>query len=92
VFVEISCTYYNIVADFLGRRQEERSVEAGTTIAAVVRALAAESESFGRLALTGSGEISGHLRLFRNDQAVIDLDEPLADGDEIRMFPAISGG
>jgi molybdopterin converting factor small subunit len=89
---QVSVKYYNIVADFLGRREEKRAVAAGTTIRDFVAALASESASFRRLAFTAEGNVSGHLRLFRNGQAVLDLDEPLGDNDEIRVFPAISGG
>ena len=88
----VSVKYYNIVVDFLGRREEQRSIPSGTTMCGLVEALADESASFRRLALTSEGQVSGHVRLFRNGQAVLDMDEPLADGDEIRVFPAISGG
>ena len=64
----------------------------GTLIRDLVVALANESAPFRNLVLTGEGEVSGHVRLFCNGQAVLDLDQPLADGDEIRVFPAIAGG
>lgn len=89
---QVLVKYYNIVADVLGRRQEQRSVPTGTTVGDLVTALAEESTSFRNLAFSASGQASGHLRLFRNEQAVNDLDEPLADGDELRFFPAVSGG
>ena len=88
----VSARYYNIVANLLGRRQEQRTVPPGTTMRELVVALAEESPSFRKLAFTASGQVSGHLRLFRNMQVVNDLDELLADGDEIRFFPAVSGG
>jgi molybdopterin converting factor small subunit len=90
--LQVSVKYYNIVADFLGRQEEKRAVSAGTTIRDFVAALAGESASLRRLAFTAEGKVSGHLRLFRNGQAVLDLDEPLAANDEIRVFPTISGG
>jgi len=88
----VSVKYYNIVVDFLGRGEEQRSIPSGTTMRGFVEALASESAPFRRLALTPEGQVSGHVRLFRSEQAVLDMDEPLADGDEIRVFPAISGG
>jgi molybdopterin converting factor small subunit len=58
----------------------------------LLEALAAECPPFGRFALDEEGRPRGHLRLFRNGQTVLDQAEVLADGDEIRLFPAISGG
>ncbi len=90
--IRVSVKYYNIVADFVGRREEQRGVAAGATIRDLMRTLASESTSFKKLAFTTEGQVSGHVRLFRNGQAVLDLDGPLAEGDEIRGFPTISGG
>jgi MoaD family protein len=90
--IRVSVRYYNIVADFLGRREERRGVAAGATIRDLMRTLATESTSFQKLAFTTEGQVSGHVRLFRNGQAVMDLDEPLVEGDEMRVFPTISGG
>jgi molybdopterin converting factor small subunit len=88
----VSIRYHNIVADFLGRREESRRLPAGTTLRGLVESLARESESFRSLAVGVDGQVSGHVRLFRNGQAVLDLDAMLVEGDEIRVFPAISGG
>jgi MoaD family protein len=90
--IRVSVKYYNIVADFVGRREECREVAAGATVRDLVGMLATESTSFQRLAFTDDGQVSGHVRLFRNGQAVLDLDEPLVEGDEMRVFPTISGG
>lgn len=95
--IHVSIRYYNIVADYLGRREEQRSLDEGTTVGVLLESLAAESKAFGRLALpaltSGSpGSIGGQVRLFRNGRAVIEPDQVLADGDELRLFPAISGG
>jgi molybdopterin converting factor small subunit len=90
--VVVSVRYYNIVADALGRREERRAVEAGTTVRDLLQALAAERPAFARLAVTAEGGIGGQMRPFRNGRAVIDMDEMLVDGDDLRLFPAISGG
>jgi molybdopterin converting factor small subunit len=88
----VTVTYYNIVADFFGRREDRWELPAGTTVKDLVAALGSECASFRKLAFTAEGQVSGHLRLFCNGQAVLDLDQELADEDEIRAFPAISGG
>lgn len=92
VALRVSVKYYNIVADFLGRREEQRLLPAGTTVRGLVEALASESAPFHRLVYTSGKQVGGQVRLFRNGEAVLDLDEPLADGDELRIFPVIAGG
>jgi molybdopterin converting factor small subunit len=44
--------------------------------------------------LSPSGELASHLVVFVNGKPVYPSREPvsLADGDEIKLFPAISGG
>lgn len=90
--IEVSLRYYNIVADLLGQREERRALPPGTTMRGLIEALGSESPSFRGLALADDGRPSEHLRVFRNGQAVADLDSVLAHGDEIRLFPTISGG
>jgi MoaD family protein len=90
--VVVTVRYYNIIADSFGRREERRAVEAGTTVRDLLQVLAAEHPSFARLALTAEGGIGGQMRPFRNGRAVLDMDEVLLDGDDLRLFPAISGG
>jgi molybdopterin converting factor small subunit len=90
--VVVSVRYYNIVADALGRREELRVLEAGATVRDLLQALATERPSFAKLALTAEGGIGGQMRPFRNGCAVLDLDEVLLDGDDLSLFPAISGG
>jgi molybdopterin converting factor small subunit len=90
--VHVSIRYYNLVADFLGRREEQRALPPGSSLLFLVQALAAESGPFQRLALTADGQVSGHVRLFRNGEMVHDLSTMITDGDEVRVFPAISGG
>ena len=45
-----------------------------------------------RYASAGDRSSSNPFRLFRNERIVLNAGEPLADGDEIRVFPIISGG
>lgn len=90
--IRISATYYNIVADFLGRRHEDRVMPASTTLRDLLAALGGESAPFSTLAFTPKGKVSGYVRVFCNGQAVLDPNQILADGDEIRLFPSISGG
>jgi len=90
--LRIRVRFFNIVADQAGRRVEERRVPDGSTIADLLRDLAAEHPALSRYASAGDRSSSNPFRLFRNERIVLDAGEPLADGDEIRIFPIISGG
>ena len=90
--LRIRVRFFNIVADQAGRRVEERRVSDGSTIADLLRDLAAEHPALSRYASAGDRSSSNPFRLFRNERIVLDAGEPLADGDEIRIFPIISGG
>ncbi|MEJ5201173.1 MAG: MoaD/ThiS family protein [Anaerolineales bacterium] len=90
--MKVKVRYYNLVADYLGRKTEERFLEDGATCYSLVRVLSEENESFRRLAFTDEGKISHRLRIFRNGQMIVDANIRLADQDEIQMFPAVSGG
>ena len=90
--MRICVRFYNIVADQAGRRVEERWVPVGSTIADLLRDLAAQHPALSRYAGADGRPSSKPFRLFRNGHIVLDAGEPLADGDEIRIFPIISGG
>lgn len=84
--------YYNLVADYLGRKVEELLLEDNATCYSLINMLSVENESFRRLVFTEVGTISHRVRIFRNGQMMVDLDSPLVDQDEIQIFPAVSGG
>jgi molybdopterin converting factor small subunit len=90
--LRIRVRFYNIVADQVGRRAEERWMPEGSVITDLVRALAAQHPALNRYADAGDHPSSRPFRLFRNGRIVLDAGEPLADGDEIRIFPIIAGG
>ena len=90
--LRICVRFYNIVADQVGRRAEERWVADGSTITDLLRDLAAQHPALSRYASAGDRSSSNPFRLFRNGRIVLDTGEPLADGDDIRIFPIISGG
>lgn len=88
----IRVRFYNIVADQVGRRAEERWIPEGSVIADLLRDLAAQHPALSRYAGTHDRPFPNPFRLFRNGRIVLDAGEPLADGDEIRIFPIIAGG
>ena len=89
---EISIKYYNLAADFMGKKVEKRDLPDRATCLDLVVMLADENERFRKLALNSDGKIGNRLRIFRNGKITFKLDEELAQGDEIIIFPAVSGG
>jgi molybdopterin converting factor small subunit len=90
--LRIRVRFYNIVADQVGRRAEERWIPEGSVIADLLRDLVAQHPALSRYAGAGDRLSLNPFRLFRNGRIVLDGGEPLADGDEIRIFPIIAGG
>jgi molybdopterin converting factor small subunit len=92
----IHVLFYNIVADHVGKREGAQWVADGSSIDDLLQMLAAEYPALRHYARAGdhAGDppSPNPFRLFRNGRIVIDTGEPLADGDEIRIFPIISGG
>jgi molybdopterin converting factor small subunit len=95
-FLRIHVLFYNIVADHVGKRAEVQWVAGGSSIDDLLQILAAAYPAlrhYARADDRAGGPPSPNLfRLFRNGRIVVDTGESLADGDEIRIFPVISGG
>jgi molybdopterin converting factor small subunit len=67
----------------------------GTELASAVRLLVERhGPGFAEMLLSPSGELASHLVIFLNEELVFPGGPvpPLADGDELKLFPAISGG
>lgn len=90
--LRICVRFYNIVADQVGGRVAEHWVPAGSTITDLLRDLAAQHPALSRYTSAGDSPFPNPLRLIRNGHIVLAAGESLADGDEIRIFPIISGG
>lgn len=90
--LRIRVRFYNIVADQVGGRVAEHWMPEGSTIADLLCDLAAQHPALSRYASAGDRLSSKPFRLFRNGRIVLDTGVPLADTDEIRIFPIISGG
>jgi molybdopterin synthase sulfur carrier subunit len=73
-----------------------REVEAaGSTIGEVLDALVATYPALGDQLFTGEGELNRFVNVYVNGQDVRYLDgraTPVADGDEVRLLPAMAGG
>ncbi len=93
--IAVHVRYHNILRNRAGVDQETVTLPAGASIRAVLEHLADRHgpvlrETF----FTPAGDIVSYLVIFRNRQ-LVGPDEhrsPLADGDELLLFPAVSGG
>jgi len=93
--VRVHVRYYNILRDIVGRGEEDLTIARGTTLRSLLGGVIArkhpEAEA---MLLLRSGEVSPYTRFFRNNRLVDEgnLADPLEDGDEILVFPAVGGG
>jgi molybdopterin converting factor small subunit len=93
--ISVTVRYYNILRNRAGVKCESLELPEGTEVSVAVRWLAGRHGlGLSEMLLSPAGEISSHLVAFVNQQLVFPgRDAPsLADGDELKLFPAISGG
>jgi MoaD family protein len=92
--MNIRIRFYNILGDAAGKREEVRTVAAGQTLAGLLADVAAAYPRVGELVYLKSGALSPYVRIFVNGKVADagQADRPLADGDEVYLFPAVAGG
>jgi adenylyltransferase/sulfurtransferase len=64
----------------------------GATVGEALEALFVRHPELRVHVLDESGAIRTHVSCFRNLRTVSDLEEPVADGDEVHLLQAVSGG
>jgi MoaD family protein len=86
--------YFNVLADYAGMKRAEVVVPTGTTLRVFLNHLIEINPEPFRRALSRDEMLSAYLRVFHNERvaAPADFDAPLADGDEVMLFPAVAGG
>ena len=80
--------------DVAGDRHVEVDVGPGASVAEALAALL-EARPALRERVTGEdGELEAHVNVYRNGEALgrEDLETAVADGDELALFPPVSGG
>ncbi|MGD2207275.1 MAG: MoaD/ThiS family protein [Anaerolineae bacterium] len=93
--ITVSVRYHNALRHRTGLALETVELAPGTNLAAMLAHLAeAHGSTLGEMLLGLDGEVAPHLVVFRNGRLIYrdQRDELLADGDELLLFPAISGG
>jgi MoaD family protein len=93
--ITVTMRYYNMLRLHAGLAEERVELPAGTEVGDAVRLLAERhGGAFAGMLMAADGEPASHLVVFVNEQLVVASEyvRPLADGDEVKLFPAISGG
>lgn len=84
------------LAEHAGGKHVTIDVEPGNTVGDALDALLAEHEALESRVLTDQGELREHINVLLNGSNVaVDgdgLDTTLEDGDELALFPPVSGG
>ncbi len=84
------------LAEHAGGKHVTVDVEPGNTVGDALDALLAEHEALESRVLTDQGELREHINVLLNGSNVaVDgdgLDTTLEDGDELALFPPVSGG
>jgi MoaD family protein len=94
VSIGVTIQYHNILRRGAGLDEEHVRLPAGSSVADVLSQLANARTALRSLLFTEGGDVASHLVVFRNQKLVTHdaLETRLVDGDEIKLFPAISGG
>jgi molybdopterin converting factor small subunit len=95
VTIAVTVQYYNILRRGAGIDEEQVHLTPGSTVGDALAHLASIRGAVLRsMLLTAEGHIAAHVVVFRNRKLIPhnQFDTELAQGDELKLFPAISGG
>ncbi len=92
--ITVHVRYFNILADYAGTKRAEMRLAEGSTVRSLLETLLQTSLAPLRQSLQRSGEDFNSLRVFLNGEIVTgnQLAQPVRDGDEFMLSPAIAGG
>jgi sulfur-carrier protein len=94
VTIGVTIQYHNILRRGVGLDEERVRLPLGSSVADAVNHLSTTHAALRSLLFTAEGEVVSHLVVFRNYKLVTheQFGASLEDGDELKLFPAISGG
>ena len=93
--ITVTVHYYNMLRRLTGLAREPLELPEGVDVVVALRSLAdRHGPAFAELLFSPSGGLAPHLVIFVNDHLVVPgAPVPaLADGDKVKLLPAISGG
>jgi molybdopterin converting factor small subunit len=93
--IRVTVRYYNLLRLHAGLASERLELPEETDVAAAIDHLAEKhGPAFAGMLRAPDGGLASHLVVFVNQKLVFPGDPAavLTDGDEIKLFPAISGG
>ena len=93
--ITVSVRYYNMLRHRTGVERETIALPSGTVLRAALECLAdRHGPHLREMLFAPEGSVVSHLVIFRNRKLVLQDQHhlSLADGDELMLFPAISGG
>lgn len=93
--ITVTVRYHNILRNRAGLEQESLELPLGAEVGDAVRCLAdLHGPGLAAMLLSPEGEVSSYLVVFLNGRLVFPARDslPLANGDELKLFPSISGG
>ena len=90
--IQVTVRFYSIVADRVGKRETQRTLPAGKTMGDLIQNIGQEHPAFREFATPLDSQAGHPLRIVCNGRMVLDMNQQLVDGDDIRVFPIISGG
>lgn len=92
--IAVTIQYHNILRRATGFGQEDICLPQGSSVRDALNQLSKTHASLRSLLFTAKGDIASHVVVFRNHKLIThdQFGTQLADGDELKLFPAISGG
>jgi anaerobic carbon-monoxide dehydrogenase iron sulfur subunit len=92
--IVVHVRYFNVLADYAGTKRAEVTVPTGISLRVFLNHLIESGPEPFRRALSRGEMLNSYLRVFLNERVVAaeGFDVPLADGDEVLLFPAVAGG
>ena len=93
--ITVNVRYHNLLRRAAGVDAQQLSLPGGSSVREALEALAADSsEALRSLLFTTGGKVVPYLVVFRNQKLVTHdrFGIELSDGDELKLFPAVSGG
>lgn len=92
--ITVGVRYHNMLRHAAGVRDETVALPAASLLTALKYLVDRHGPRLGTMLFSPEGGISPHLVIFRNGQLAThdQYHIPLADGDELMLFPVVSGG